>query len=318
MIEVYLIVGRRVLWQVSAKDSENGGKMNRRNVLGNQMESSKTVWIVLIGLLVTVLQFIIYYITEENWMGTALAALCFLLGGVGVHLITEELDELFAYLLLPCVCSGSIGLLIPVLRGSILPQSTTVLLGCLLAWLMPVAYACICTWAEGNTILPQFSSFYKKASVLFYLVYFGVLVYWFVAYHRIPEDSVTAQFIPFATFAAYVDGVISGAVPVERLVQFLAERILLFLPFGFFVAMAGRKLHGVLRLGLIVVFPIAVELLQYLLGFNSFDADDVVFLFLGGLIGMLGFVIFNAVFQKTTGKNFDGSEIERDYYGQRI
>ena len=292
--------------------------MNRRNVLGNQIENSKTVWIVIISLFVTVLQFVIYYITDGSWLGPALAGLCFLLGGVGVHLITEELDELFAYLLIPCVCSGSIGLLIPKLSGSLLPQSNTVLLGCLLAWLMPVIYACICTWSEGNTALPQFASFYKKASVLFYLVYFGGLIYWFVVYHRIPENAVTAQFIPFASFAAYIDGVIADTVPVERLLQFLAERILLFLPFGFFVAMAGRKLHGILRLGLVLVFPIAVELLQYLLKFNSFDADDVVFLFLGGLIGMFGFVVFNAIFQKTTGKNFDGSEIERDYYGRRV
>jgi len=33
---------------------------------------------------------------------------------------------------------------------------------------------------------------------------------------------------------------------------------------------------------------------------------------------MLGFVIFNGLFQKTTGKNFDGSEVDRDYYGRRI
>ena len=46
--------------------------------------------------------------------------------------------------------------------------------------------------------------------------------------------------------------------------------------------------------------------------------DDFIFSFLGGLIGMLLFVIFNALFQKTTGKNFDGSDIEKDYYGRRI
>ena len=82
--------------------------------------------------------------------------------------------------------------------------------------------------------------------------------------------------------------------------------------------MVGRKMHSLLRLGLVLVLPVIIELLQYLLHFNSFDADDAVFSFLGGLIGMLGFVIFNAMFQKTTGKNFDGSEIEKDYYGRRI
>ena len=68
----------------------------------------------------------------------------------------------------------------------------------------------------------------------------------------------------------------------------------------------------------LLVLPVIVEQLQYLLKFNSFDMDDIIFSFLGGLIGMLLFVIFNALFQKTTGKNFDGSEVEKDYYGRRI
>jgi glycopeptide antibiotics resistance protein len=167
-------------------------------------------------------------------------------------------------------------------------------------------------------VLPQFSSFYKKAAIFFYVVYFGVLVYWFAVYNRIPENEISAQFIPFATFAAYVDGVISDTVPLERLLQFAAERIGMFLPYGFFIAMAGRRIHSLLRLGLVLVFPLIVELLQYILKFNTFDMDDAIFSFLGGLFGMLLFVIFNALFQKTTGKNFDGSEIEKDYYGRRI
>ncbi len=292
--------------------------MNRRNVLGNQIESSKTMWIVLVSLLVSVLQFVLYYVTNSSWVGLLLFGLCILLGGIAVHFITGELEELFSYLLVPCVCAGAAGLLIPQLEGMILPKSSIVFIGCLLAWLIPVIYACLYTWAEGNTALAQFSGFYKKAAVFFYLVYFGLLVYWFAAYSRIPEENVTVQMIPFASFAAYIDGIISDTVPMERLLQFLAERILLFLPYGFFIAMIGRKLHSLLRLGLVLFLPIMVELLQVLLKFNSCDADDAVFSFLGGLIGMLCFVIFNTLFQKTTGKNYDGSEIERDYYGRRI
>ncbi len=292
--------------------------MGRRNVLGNQIEESKTMWIVIISLFVNILQFVIYYFTDSSWVGLLLVGLCILLGGIGVHLITGELEELFSYLLIPCVFSGGAGILIPQLSGDMLPNSATVWSGCILAWLIPVLYACLFTWAEGSTALPQFSAFYKKAAIFFYLVYFGLLIYWFVAYSRIPAEDITVQWIPFATFAAYIDGLMSGTVSLERVLQFLAERILLFMPFGFFVAMAGRRLHSILRLLLVLAVPVLLELLQYILKFNSCDADDAVFSFLGGLIGMLGFVVFNALFQKTTGKNFDGSEIERDYYGRRI
>jgi len=293
--------------------------MNRRNVLGNQIEKSKTIWIVLISLIVTQLQFVLYYLTDSSWLGLLLSGLAILLGGILVHFITGELEELFSYLLIPCVFSGGAGLLIPQLEGALLPSAATVFIGCLLAWFIPVLYACLFTWAEGSSIsMGQFSGFYKKSAVFFYLVYFGLLVYWFLSYSRIPENQVQMQLIPFATFAAYIDGVISETVPVVRLLQFLAERILLFLPYGFFVAMIGRKLHSLLRLFLVLLFPALIELLQYALKYNSCNADDAVFSFLGALIGMLAFVVFNALFQKTTGKNFDGSEVDRDYYGRRI
>lgn len=292
--------------------------MNHRNVPGSQIEESKTMWIVLAGLFVSALQFVIYHFVSVGWLGMLIAGLCILLGSVAVHFITGELGELFAYLLIPCVISGGMGMLIPQLTGGMATEGSTALIGCVLAWLVPVAYACIFTWTEGNTALPQFAGFYKKAAVFFYLAYFGLLIYWFVVYSRIPEEEVKMQLIPFATFAAYVDGIITETVPIERLIQFVGERVILFLPYGFFIAMAGRKLHSMFRLLLVVLLPLAVEFLQLAFKISSCDADDFVFSFLGGLIGMLGFVIFNGMFQKATGKNYDGSEIERDYYGRRI
>lgn len=292
--------------------------MNRRNVLGVQIESGKTLWIILISLLVTVIQFVSFSVLGGGWLGFIPAGLCLLLGGIAVHALTGEMEELFSFLLFPCICAGGVGILLPQLSGDILPESGTMFISCFLSWLIPVIYGCLFTWAEGSSAISQFSAFYKKAAVFFYLVYFGVLVYWFVEYSRIPETEISAQFIPFATFAAYIDGVITDTVSVDRLVWFTAERIGLFLPYGFFVAMVGRKIHSLLRLGLVMVLPVVVELLQYFLKFNIFDMDDIVFSVLGGLIGMLTFVIFNAIFQKTTGKHFDGSEVEKDYYGRRI
>ena len=292
--------------------------MGRRNVLGNQMEDSKTMWIVLLGLLVSALQYILFYYTESNWAGLLLAGAVILLGAIAVHVITGEMEEIFSYLLIPCICSGGLGLLIPQLEGSVLPKSNVMLLACVLSWILPVLYACLFTWIEGSPALARFSVFYKKAAVFFYVVYFVFLIYWSMVISRVPKNEITIQMIPFATFAAYVDGILSGTVPVERLLHFLAERVIMFLPYGFFVAMVGRKLHSLLRLGLVLILPIVTELLQYLFSVNSFDMDDMIFAFLGGMIGIVSFVVFNVVFQKTTGKNFDGSEVERDYYGRRI
>ena len=63
--------------------------------------------------------------------------------------------------------------------------------------------------------------------------------------------------------------------------------------------MVCRKLHSVLRLLFVFLLPLLLELLQLLLGFNTCSVDDVIFSLLGGLIGMLFFVIFNAVPRKS-------------------
>lgn len=302
----------------AGEDSDWGKKMNRRNVLGNKIEQSKTTWVVLIGIFVTALQFVIFYFLGNSWLSLVISALLLLLGSVGVHLITGELGELFAYLLIPCSFAGSMGVMIPTLNGSYLPESGTAFLGCLFAWLVPVAYACIYTWAEGNSVIADFAGFYLKANILFYVVYFGVMLYGLFFMHRNSSVAGQVQLIPFATFAAYVDGVINETVPMTRMVEFLMNRVVFFIPYGFFVAMVCRKLHGVFRLVLLLIVPLLVEVLQFVFRLNSCDADDVVFAFLGGLVGMLAFLIFNKLFQSFTGKNFDASEVDKDYYGRKI
>ena len=133
-----------------------------------------------------------------------------------------------------------------------------------------------------------------------------------------PVADGSTQWIPFATFAAYVDGMINETVSVEQLWEFLANRVVLFLPYGFFIAMVGRTLYSLLRLGLVLLLPLLIEVLQGVFSWGACDADDVLFSFLGGLIGMLCFLIFNGLFQRSTGKNFNGSEVDRDYYGRKI
>lgn len=292
--------------------------MKRRNVLGNQIEESKTMWIVLTGLLVSILQFIIYYFAGSNWMGLLLGGLAVLLGGVLVHIITGEQEEVFAYLMIPCACSGIAGLLIPKLAGEVLPESSIVLYGCILAWLLLVLYACIFTWVVGHTAIGQFAVFYKRAVIFFYLIYFGYLIYWFGFQNHAQSAEVTMELVPFTAFAVYVEGVVNGTVPVQQVLDFLAEHILLFLPYGFFIGMVCRKLHGIVHLVLVLIIPAAVEVLQFLLNWNSFMVDDIIFSLLGGLLGLLCFVGFNLLFQHTTGKNFDASEVDRDYYGRKI
>lgn len=276
------------------------------------------MWVVVLGLLAAVIPFALFYFMGTGIATFLLVAAVMLVGSIGVHILTGEQGELFAFLLIPfCILGGS-GLLIPYLEGAMLPESGAALTGCLLAWIIPMAYACIFTWAEGSLAIDDFARFYKRTSVLFYIVYFCILIYEVVFRYQGTVTESRMQLIPFATFAAYVEGFLTGVVSPDRILGFVLTRVALFLPYGFFVAMICRKLHGLLRLFLLIFLPFFVEILQYVFRWGACDMDDAVFAILGALIGMVGFFLFNMLFQQFTGKNFDASEVDRDYYGRKI
>ena len=75
--------------------------------------------------------------------------------------------------------------------------------------------------------------------------------------------------------------------------------------------------HG-LRFFIILLFPIALEIIKFFTSNGFCDIDNIIFGFLGALFGMFGFLGFNELFCYFVGKNFDGSEINRDYYGRKI
>lgn len=292
--------------------------MNRRNVLGNRIEESKTLWVVVIGILVTAIQFAIYHFVSEGGLGLLLSALVVLIGAMVVHFITKEQEEITGYLLIPSVFSGVMGLLFPYMESTLFPESQVALIGCLISWLVPVLYAMIYTWANGSTEISGFVKLYTGAIVLFYLVYFGLMIYGAFFRQTVAEDGNYTQWIPFATFAALVNGVMKDTVSVSRVVEFLLNRLVFFLPYGFFIGLVCRRLHGALRVILLLLLPALLEAVQLLFHWGTCDVDDVIFRFVGSLFGFIGFLLFDGAFQHFTARHFDGSEIDRDYYGRKI
>ncbi|MGN0506173.1 MAG: VanZ family protein [Lachnospiraceae bacterium] len=293
--------------------------MNRRNVLGNQVFESKTTWIVITGMLVTALDYVIYYVLGAGWLGILLSSVCILLGCAVVQLMTEELTELFAYLLIPCVFSGIMGLFALSSPIACLPKSGTLFLTAFLAWLLTVCYAVVAAWTTGNISSLNFPAFYKRATIFFYIVYIGLILYGLFFYDRIPlEETGRLQMVPFATLAAYIEAMINHVVPVWALVYYLLYRAVFFVPYGFLIALICAKLPAAIRILLLTVLPLAIELIQFVFRFNRCDIDDLIFAFIGGLTGMLCFLLFNSLFLHFTGKNYNGKDADREYYGRKV
>ena len=293
--------------------------MSRRNVLGNQIEGSKTMWMVLIGILATILQFVIYYFVGEGFFGMLLASASVLAGGVLVHFIMEEQEELFSYVLIPFIFSGVIGIVFPYISGDFLPKSETVFNFCIIAWFLIVLYAMIYTLLNGVSEMETFTRFHKKSTIFFYVVYFGVLFYMvFFMFNDSTDTQTTLKLLPLDTFVTYIEQLINGQDIGVEFLLFLQNRFIFFIPFGFLVGLLGKNLFVLIRFAIILVFPIGVEVIRFCVSNGSGDIDNVIFGFLGALLGMFAFLGFNELFCYFVGKNFDGSDINRDYYGRKI
>lgn len=292
--------------------------MSRRNVLGNQIEGSKTMWIVLVGILVSILQFGIYYFIGEGFLGMLFATGSVLAGGVFVHFIMEEQEELFSYLLIPCIFSGAVGIVLPYISGDFLPKSNTMFYFCIIAWFLIVLYATIYTLLNGVSEMETFTRFHKKSTIFFYIVYFGVLFYMvFFMSNNKTETQETLKLLPLDTVVTYIEQLVKGQDVVKEFLLFLQNQFLFFVPFGFLVGMLGRNLFVMVRFIIILVFPIGLEVVRFFIS-ACCDVDNAIFGFLGALLGMFLFFVFNELFCYFVGKNFDGSDINRDYYGRKI
>ena len=82
--------------------------------------------------------------------------------------------------------------------------------------------------------------------------------------------------------------------------------------------MVGRDFLAILRFIIIGIVPVGIEVGRFFFVQASCDIDNIIFGFLGALLGMFAFLGFNELFCYFVGKNFDGSDINRDYYGRKI
>jgi glycopeptide antibiotics resistance protein len=104
-----------------------------------------------------------------------------------------------------------------------------------------------------------------------------------------------ANFIPIKTLYYYL----SMNEPAEVATENIAGNILIFLPYGFLLALAFEKLRSWKRL-LLAVFlsSLFFELTQLLFYLGNFDVDDILLNSLGGLLGYCCFLPIHQIIKK--------------------
>ena len=83
----------------------------------------------------------------------------------------------------------------------------------------------------------------------------------------------------------------------------LLGNILIFVPYGFFVSMAGRT-RGFFKTFFYSMFlSLAVETVQLVTRVGSFDVDDILLNTIGGVLGYIAFVLCNGIRRRHNDRN---------------
>lgn len=83
----------------------------------------------------------------------------------------------------------------------------------------------------------------------------------------------------------------------------LLGNILIFVPYGFFVAMAGRTRGFFRTLFFSMFLSLGVEIVQLITRVGSFDVDDILLNTIGGVLGYIIFALCNGIRRKRHVRN---------------
>lgn len=179
-----------------------------------------------------------------------------------------------------------------------------------LNWLIPSVH-CFIRYMTGYGVrINQYNSFYRNNSILFLFFYLAIIAYGsfvedaFPKIYRAVIWADTVNYTPFLALARLIEDYLYGIIEMRDILVYLGSRILIFVPYGYYITLLTRKHSRLLKHLLFLLFPILIEFLQYFFFIARCDIDDIIYGFLGGLLGSILFYLTNQIFRTISGKRF--------------
>lgn len=175
-------------------------------------------------------------------------------------------------------------------------------------WLVPTAHCFIRNMFDYGIRIKKFQSFYRNISIIFILFYIGILIYGSFGEDAFPliyhMKSGGLNFTPFWSIATYIEDYLNHMIPLSDILTYLLSRILTYIPYGFYGILILRNNSKFIRFIFLLLLPSAIELFQYFIIPARCDIDDVIYSFIGGVIGALLFHMTNAIYRGVSGRDF--------------
>ncbi|NLZ82291.1 MAG: hypothetical protein GX915_01340 [Clostridiales bacterium] len=158
--------------------------------------------------------------------------------------------------------------------------------------------------------ITNYPSYHLKNSIIFILCYLGLLIYINFAEGSFPSFypaviwSESVNITPFLTLSLEIEDYLYGIIPLSYIFIYLASRILILIPYGYYITLITKNRSRVLRFILFLLLPAGIEVLQFFFYPSRSDIDDLIYGLIGGIIGSLFFYLISITFCNISGKDF--------------
>lgn len=277
--------------------------------------SSMIVFLSIISILI---QFTAYYFLASPYLIIGISSLIVV---ICTHILLEQsftYEACTVYTILLLFISVVISLLTYLgTDTSLIPFTNTLFAIIGINWLVPIIHCFIRNMFDYGSRIEKFHTFYRNVSMIFILFYIGILLYisfWETSFPWIHRTWFNQpNFTPFWYLATQIEDYINGMIALSDILTYLLSRIIIFIPYGFYGVMILRNTSKFLRFFSLLFLPAVIETFQYFLIPGRCDIDDVIYAFIGGMIGALWFLLTNAIYRGVSGRNFLAKDSDYRY-----
>lgn len=279
--------------------------------------------IIILSILTILAQFATYYLFDSSFVIWGISCLISI---VCCHLLLEQTTTYIAcfnYSLITLFISFVI--IIITYFGKVdtfLPYTGAMLGIALINWLIPLLHCLLRYMLDYGTKIDDFSDFYRNINIVFLLFYVFSIFYNNFAKSAFPwayiTTSTSANFYPFEIISVKIEDYIYGLASLGDIIAYLLSRILTYIPYGFFIVFVLRRQNRLIRVFALLLLPFLIEVLQFIIIPGRCDIDDLIYAFIGGLLGNLLFFLTNIIFRAFTGRAFMAGESDYRYSGHTL
>lgn len=167
----------------------------------------------------------------------------------------------------------------------------------LLNWMVPLIYSIIRNFMDRGPRFVQFSSYFWKTSILFFVYYlYSFVNFYFISPIGFPfgASTVSNPLIPFLATATYIEDCIYLGNPLSVLLIYVLKTIWMFAPLGFYATLILKEASRKFIIILTFLLPLVTNIISFVQT-SAFYIDAYLYHIIAFLLGILLYQLLNHI-----------------------